>query len=348
MPAETMRVAVYYRNSDIRIEERPVPAAGPGELLVRVEACGICGSDALEWYRIKKAPLVLGHELAGVVVAVGEGVSGHRVGDRVVVDHHVPCGTCRFCRSGHETMCETLLHKTNIDPGGFAEFCRVPAINVEKGGVIPIPDHVSFEDASLAEPLATVLRGQRIAGIQPGQTVLVMGAGIVGLIHVLAARAAGARFVVATDISPYRLDAARTFGADAAWRAGEDVPARLKELTGGLADLVIVCTGARQVATEALRATDMGGTVLFFASTDPGVETPVSINDFFWRRDTTLTTTYAGTPEDYREALDMIASGRIDVHQMITHRIPLSDASQGFQMVASGQSSIKVIVEPQR
>ncbi len=345
---ETNRVAVYYRNSDIRIEERPLPEIGPGELLVKVEASGICGSDALEWYRIKKAPLVLGHELAGVVTQAGAGVAGFREGDRVVVDHHVPCGSCRFCRNGHETMCEALLHKTNIDPGGFAEYCRVPAINVEKGGVIPIPDHVSFEDASLAEPLATVIRGQRIAGIRPGQTVLVMGAGIAGLLHVLAARAAGAGFVAATDVSDYRLEAAHNFGADLALRASEDVNASLKESTGGLADLVIVSTGARQVAVQALQAADLGGTVLFFASTDPGVETPLSINDFFWRRDTALTTTYAGTPGDYRDALDLIASGRIDVHQMITHRLPLARTSEGFQMVASGQGSIKVIVEPQR
>ncbi len=348
MSADSMRVAVYYRNSDIRIEERPIPKIGPGELLVRVEACGICGSDALEWYRIKKAPLVLGHELAGVVVQVGRGADRFKEGDRVVVDHHVPCGTCRFCLNGHETMCETLLHKTNIDPGGFAEYCRVPAINVEKGGAIRMPDHVSFEDASTAEPLATVIRGQRLAGLRPGQTVLVMGAGIVGLMHVLAARAAGAGYVMATDISQYRLDAAVSLGADIALPASEGVTERLSELTGGLADLVIVSTGARQAAVDALRATDLGGTVLFFASTDPGVETPLSINDFFWRRDTTLTTTYAGTPEDYQEALDMIASGRIDVHRMITHRIPLAEASKGFQMVADGQDSVKVIVEPQR
>lgn len=342
------RVAVYYRNTDIRIEERPLPEIGPGELLVRVEASGICGSDALEWYRIKKAPLVLGHELAGVVTQVGEGVKGYKERDRVVVDHHVPCGTCRFCRNGHETMCETLLSRTHIDPGGFAEYCRVPAINVEKGGVIHIPDQVSFEDASLSEPLATVIRGQRVAGIRPGQTVVVMGTGIVGLLHVLAARAAGAGFVMATDVSQYRLDAARSFGADAAVQATEDVASKLREATGGLADLVILCTGAERAAVQALESADLGGTVLLFASTDPGVTTPLSINDFFWRRDTTLTTTYAGTPADYQEALDLIAARKIDVHQMITHRLPLAEASQGFQLVASGQNSIKVIIEPQK
>ncbi len=349
MPAEARsnRVAVYYNNSDIRIEQRPVPEIGRGELLMRVEACGICGSDALEWYRIKKAPLVLGHEFSGVVVQVGEGVDGFAEGDRVAVAHHVPCGKCRFCLNGHSTMCDTLLHKTNVDPGGFAEYCRVPAINVEQGGVFRLPDGMSFEDATLAEPLGCILRGQRIAGIEAGQTVLVLGSGIAGLLHVLAARAAGARFIAATDVSQYRLDAAASFGADATFGAGEDVPARLRELTGGLADLVIVSTGAEVAARQALESTDKGGTVLLFASTDPGVTTPISINDFFWRRDTTLTTTYAAAPEDYQEALDLIHAGKIDVHQMITHRLPLCEASRGFQAVASGRDSIKVIVLPQ-
>ncbi len=345
---ERNRVAVYRNNRDIRVEERPVPEIGRGEILMRVEACGICGSDALEWYRVKKAPLVLGHELAGVVERVGEGVTGYAPGDRIAVAHHVPCGECRHCRAGHPTVCDTLMHGTNVDPGGFAEYCRIPEINVRQGGVLRLPDDLSFDQATLAEPLGCVLRGQRVAGIRPDQVVVVLGSGIAGLLHILAARAAGAGFVAATDVSGYRLDAARRFGADAALDAREDLPARIRALTGGLADLVVVCTGAESAAVQAMALADRGGTVLFFASTDPGVVTPLSINDFFWRRDTTLTTTYAAAPEDYQQALDAIHDGRIDAGQMITHRIPLSEASWGFQAVASGQGSIKVIVEPHR
>ena len=344
---DTIRVAVYYRNSDIRIEERPMPEIGSGELLMRVEACGICGSDALEWYRIKKAPLVLGHEVAGVVAAVGEGVSAYSVGDRIAVAHHVPCNSCRFCLTGHPTMCETLLHHTNIHPGGFAEYCRVPAINVDRG-VFRIPDHVSFEEATLAEPLACVLRGQRIAGVRAGQSVVVLGSGLAGLLHVMAARAQGAEFIAATDVSQYRLDAALSFGADAAYRVGEDVGARLHEKLGRLADVVIMSTGATAAASQALRITEPGGTVLYFASTDPGVTIPLSINDFFWRRDTTITTTYAAAPEDYQEALDMIAAGRIPAGRMITHRLKLEEASAGFQAVASGENCMKIILMPQQ
>jgi L-iditol 2-dehydrogenase len=342
---DTQRVAVYYNNRDVRIEERPMPKIGPGELLMRVEACGICGSDVLEWYRIKKAPLVLGHELAGVVESVGEAVTRYRVGDRIAVAHHVPCNSCYYCLSGHPTMCETLLHHTNIDPGGFAEYCRVPAINVDRG-VFRLPDHLSFEDATLAEPLGCVLRGQRIAGLKAGQSVLVLGSGLAGLLHVMAARAQGAGFIAATDVQQYRLDAARRFGADLAIHAREDVPDRLKEKLGRLADLVIVSTGAQAAVAQALASVERGGTVLFFASTDPGVATPLSINDFFWRRDTTLTTTYAAAPEDYQLALDLIAAGRVPAGSMITHRVNMANAARGFQIAASGQDCMKVVVLP--
>ena len=171
-----MRVAMYYNNQDVRLEEMPVPAIGPGELLVRVEASGLCGSDVMEWYRIQRAPMVLGHEVAGAVAQVGEGVERYKEGDRMVVTHHVPCNACRYCLSGHHTVCDTL-RQTSFDPGGFAEYLRVPAINVDRG-VFPVPPEVSSEEASFAEPLACVFRGQKRANLQPGQSVLVLGSGL--------------------------------------------------------------------------------------------------------------------------------------------------------------------------
>ena len=343
-----MRVAVYYNNRDIRIEERPVPQIGPGELLMRVEACGICGSDVLEWYRVKKAPLVLGHEVAGAVAAVGEGVERYKEGDRITVAHHVPCNTCHYCLSGHHTVCDTLLYHTKIDPGGFAEYCRVPAINVDRG-VFLLPGEISFDEATFIEPLACVLRGQRIAGIQPGQTVLVLGSGIAGLLHIQLARRLGAAKVIATDLVAYRLEMAKRIGADEVIHAKDDVPARLRELNEGrLADLVIVCTGARSALIQALQSVDRGGTVLFFAPTDPEVTIPISINDLFFRRDITLTTSYAGSPADYLTALKLIQAGTIHVRELITHRLSLAEASQGFQLVAKAENSLKVIIQPQR
>src|SRR5512136_570067 len=217
-----MRVATYYNNRDVRLEEIPTPKIGPGEVLVKVVASGICGSDVMEWYRVKKAPRVLGHEITGEIVEVGSAVARYKVGDRVFVSHHVPCNTCRYCLNGYYTLCDTL-RSTNFDPGGFAEYLRVPGINVDRG-VFLLPEEVSFEDGVFIEPLACVLRGQRLAGFHPGQSVLILGSGISGLLHLLLARTLGAGRIMATDVSEYRLQKAREFGADAVLHAAEDIP----------------------------------------------------------------------------------------------------------------------------
>lgn len=341
-----MRVAMYYNNRDVRLEEIPTPRIGPGELLLRVMACGICGSDVMEWYRVKRAPLVLGHEVTGEIVKVGEGVERYREGDRVFVSHHVPCNTCRYCLSGHHTVCDTL-RTTNFDPGGFAEYIRVPQINVDRG-VYPLPDEVSFEDGTFIEPLACVLRGQRFARIQPGNTVLVLGSGISGILHIQLARVFGASRVIATDINDYRLKAAKQFGADSVIHAKEDVPTRVREANEGrLADRVIVCTGATPAFDQALRSVDRGGVVLFFAPTEPGVDVPVPFNDF-WRREITLMTSYGASPRDVVRALELIRSRVVHVQEMITHRLSLAETGRGFRLVADAKDSIKVIIEPFR
>ena len=342
-----MRVAMWYNNRDVRIEEVPVPEIGPGEVLVQIEASGVCGSDVMEWYRLDRAPLVLGHEIAGQIVEVGEGVEHYRTGDRVSVAHHVPCNTCHYCLNGHHTACETL-QRTNFDPGGFAEYVRLPAINVDRG-VFLLPEKVSCEEATFVEPLACVLRGQRKTQVLPGNSVLVFGSGIAGLLHVVLARSLGAGQVIATDINEYRLNAAQQFGANAAIHAEEDLPTRLREVNQGrLADRVIVCTGATSAINQALESVERGGTVLLFAPTDPGVTIPISTNELFWRNDITITTSYAGSPADYQTALDLIAAGALPIRQMITHRLGLAETGPGFQLVAEAKDSIKVIIEPQR
>ncbi|MCI0798517.1 MAG: zinc-dependent dehydrogenase [Chloroflexi bacterium] len=342
-----MRVAMYYNNLDVRVEEMPVPQIGPGELLVRVRASGICGSDVMEWYRVARAPMVLGHEVSGEVVQVGEGVERFAEGDAMVVTHHVPCNACHYCLSGHHTVCDTL-RETSFDPGGFAEYLRVPAINVDRG-VFKLPGGLSFEEASFAEPLACVLRGQQRANIRPGQSVLVLGSGLAGLLHINLARTLGAGRIVATDMVEYRLEAARKFGADFAFLATDDVPARLREVNDGrLADLVIVCTGAIPALKQALESVDRGGTVLFFAPTEPGVNISVPINDVFFRNDVTLTTTYAGAPANLASALELIGAGSVRVGEMITHRLGLAEAALGFKLTAEAGDSLKVIIDPQR
>lgn len=342
-----MRVAVYHSNTDLRIEEMDVPAIGPGELLVRVEASGICGSDVMEWYRAHKVPLVLGHEIAGEVVEAGEGVERFQAGDRVAVTHHVPCMTCHYCRSGHHTVCDTL-RTTNFDPGGFAEFVRVPAINVERG-TFPLPDSVSYEEGSFVEPLACVLRGQRQARFFPGCSLLVIGSGLSGLLHVMVTRALGAGRVVATDIIESRLELAKKLGAEDVIAATDDVPARFRELNGGRgADLVVLCAGATQAVEQALAAVSRMGSVLFFATTKPEITVPLAVNEFFWRNEVTLTSSYAGSPADCELALELIRAGRLPVSETITHRLPLDEIGHGFDLVVHPRDSVKVIIEPQR
>ena len=343
-----MRVAMYYSNKDVRLEEMPKPTIGDGEILMRVEASGICGSDVMEWYRKDKVPLVLGHEVAGEIVEVGAGVEKYKVGDRVAATHHVPCNTCHFCLSGNHTACETLQRRTHFHPGGFAEYVRIPAINVDRG-VFPIPDEVSYEEATFTEPLACVVRGQKKALLKPGQSVFVVGCGISGLLHINLAAALGAGRVIASDTIDYRMKAAERFGAEVVINYEEDLSATLhKENDGRLPDLVIICRGA--FIPKALETVGRGGTVLFFAGAKEHDKIPYTVNDLFWRTEVTLTTSYAGSPGDCLEALELIRARRVNVKDMITHRFGLADAQKGFYLVSHPweQESIKTIIEPQK
>jgi len=341
-----MRVAVYYANDDVRLMERPRPQIDSGELLLKVMACGICGSDVMEWYRIRSAPRVLGHEAVGIIDEVGDEVEDFRQGDRVFVSHHVPCNTCRYCLRGEHTACETL-HTTNIDPGGFAEYVRVPRINVDRG-VFHLPEKMTYDEGVFIEPLGCVLRGQRKLGIRLGDTVLVMGSGVSGLLHIQLARSLGATTILSTDINEYRLRAAEHFGADAAIDARGNVSRIVREANDGrLPDHVIVSTAALPAIKQALKCVDDGGRILFFAPTPPGLDLQFDLNDL-WSRQVTLMMTYAAAPDDLAAAMNLIMDGRIRVKEMITHRLGLAETCTGFRLVAEAGESLKVVVEPQR
>ena len=339
-----MKVAMYYNNNDVRIEEMPVPSIGDTELLVKVKASGICGSDVMEWYRIKKAPKVLGHEITGDIVEIGKNVKKYRIGDRVFVSHHVPCNTCRFCLNNQQTLCHTL-HSTNFYPGGFAEYLRVPEINVDRG-VFVLPKEMTYDEGVFIEPLACVVRGLKTAEMKPGQTVLVLGSGISGLLQIKLAKAWNVGKILATDVEEYRLKAAKKFGADAVIHAKDEVPGQVKKHNDGkLADLVILCTGAPSAVKQALKSVDSGGTILFFAPTEPGIEIPFPLFDL-WNKQIKMVSTYAGGSEDINIAIDLITSKKVNVVDMISHKLPLSEAAKGFQLVAKAKESIKVILEP--
>lgn len=318
-----------------------MPRISAGEILVKMMASGICGTDVMQWYRQQKAPRILGHEMAGEIVEAGEGVDKLKKGDRVFVSHHVPCFDCRYCNSGNYTACEAL-HKGNYEPGGFSEYIRVPAPNV-KYGTFPLPGNMKYEDAAMIEPFACVLLGQKQVGIEKGHTVLVIGSGISGLLHIQMAKLKGAT-VVATDINEYRLRKAFEFGADHVFRADKYSEEELRRINGGqLADRIIVCAGAKQAVDAAVSSVDRRGRILFFAVPQGDISIP---SMRFWRDEISVAFSYGAAPQDLQDALDLIKSGSVNISRMITHLLPLSGIQKGFELVAEAEASLKVVIVP--
>jgi len=338
-----MKVAVYYNNDDIRIENRRTPRISSDEILVKMKASGICGTDVMQWYRIQKAPRVLGHEMAGEIEAVGKGVKGFERGDRVFVSHHVPCYDCLYCSQGNYTACESF-HKGNYYPGGFSEFIRVSSEHIRHGTFL-LPAKMSFADATMIEPLGCVIAGQRQIGPKKGQTVLIIGSGVSGILHLQLAKTKGAR-VIATDINEYRLLKAMEFGADCVIQADLYSAADLKSMNRTrLADVVIVCAAAEKAVEDALSSADRKGKILFFAVPRANIMLPSSR---FWREEMTVTFSYGAAPHDIQEAIKLINRKKIDVRGMITHRIPLSEIQQGFRLASEAKESLKVIIVPDK
>jgi L-iditol 2-dehydrogenase len=239
------------------------------------------------------------------------------------------------------------LHTTNYFPGGFAEYIRVPRINVDRG-TYKLPPNLSFEEGTFIEPLACVIRGQRLAGIRKEDTLLIMGSGISGLLHTKLAKLKNVQKIVEADINTFRLGMAEKFGAHHTINATQNVPEKLKQLNNGrLADQVIVCTGATQAALTALECVDKGGTILFFAVPDPTVKIPVPITKF-WRNEITMKTSYGAAPNDLEESLAILSQKKLEVKDMITHRLSLKQAAEGFRLTAEADKSLKVIIEPNK
>lgn len=325
-----MRAAVYHNNNDIRIVDIPVPEIAEGEILVKIIASGICGTDVMEWYRVKKGPRILGHEITGDIVESKS--SRYRIGQRVFVSHHVACGECKYCLQGNHTACDTL-HKGNYDPGGYAEFVRVPALNVEKG-VYVLPDSVSYEAGTFIEPLACVVRGQNVANVKKGHTVLTLGCGVSGLMNIALAKIKGAH-VAAVDVDPYRLKKAQEFGADEVIDGKNDYELR--------ADRVVIATGAMQAVKQAFRCIDKKGVILLFAIPSQNIEVPTVD---FWRNELSLISSYGAADDDLEEALALIKNKRVNIEAMITHKLPLEKIQEGFRIVSEAKESLKVVLKP--
>ena len=341
-----MKAAVYYNNQDVRLEDTLDPVIGPGELKVKIDSCGLCGGDTMEWYLVHKAPIILGHEPTGTVIEAGEGVTRFKPGDRVFIHHHVGCMSCHYCRRGYFTMCENFT-RSHIYPCAFAEYIRVPAENVQHD-VHLLPESMSFEEGTLVEPMACVVKGIKRAGIQPGDTVAVVGSGFIGLGFIQLARVWGAAKVVAFDLNAWRLDKARQLGADFVVNSSkEDGLEALKEINEGRgADSVIVTPNGIKPIEFGLKIAGKGATVHFFAPPHPDDELVLRPTGDLFFREITLTTTYSCNHIDTVQALRFIAGGQINAKEMITHRFGLDRVADGIALVKEAGASIKSVIKP--
>lgn len=342
-----MRIARTYSFDETRVEEVDVPALREGDALVRVEACGLCGSDATRWYVDQKAPTVLGHEPAGVVVETGPGCS-LEVGQRVFVHHHVSCGECHCCRRGFETNC-ALFRSSRLDPGGFAELVRVPRDNVERDTLV-LPEQISFEQATFIEPLACSLRAVHKLGLRTGDRVLVVGLGAMGLMNAVLARHFGASCVVASELRAGRSQPDPVWGIDQVLDPRlERFPEELLAATEGHGpDHVIVGPSSAAAIQQAARVVAPGGTVCLFSPVSPDEQIALPLNRLYFG-EITLVASYSCAAKETREALQLLVEGVVPVDRLVSHRLPLEQVGEGIQRTAAANDDwIRGVVLPQQ
>jgi L-iditol 2-dehydrogenase len=345
-----VRVARLYAPEDLRIEDTPAPEARPGEIVIRVRSCSTCGTDAKIFHHGHhhiSLPRVLGHEVAGEIVEVGNGADGFGVGDRVQVIAAIPCGECFFCRRGQETVCENLESIGYQYDGGFAEFMRVPRKVLDRDGLNRVPDHVPFEAASLTEPLACVLNGQEIAQVGTGDVVAVLGAGPIGCLHVRLARARGASSIILADVNERRLELSVRSRPDIVIdSAKEDAVDAVRKTTDGRgADVVITATGAGAAQEQALEMASARGRISLFGGLPRDNSVIRFDSNLVHYRELIVVGAYGSAPRHNRAALELISTGAVEVEDLITHRVPLDRVRDAIDIVTSGEG-LKVVVEP--
>lgn len=336
-----MRVARLYDVGDVRVEEMERPVPGPQELLVRTLACGICTGEIMPWYMRRKAPLVPGHEPVGVIEEVGGRLDRFRPGDRVFVHHHAPCLACPACRRGEHVQCATW-RATQLVPGGLAEYFLVKPEN--QRDTLKLPDSVSDLDGVLVEPAACVVKSLRRAALKPGESILVLGLGIMGMMHLRLARHLGAGLIVGADLLEERAQKAQPMGADYGLAAsGDALLEQMRTLTGGAgADVVIVGPGTIEALKLGIDAAGRGATVVQFTATAPGLELSLRPHDLYFS-EVRLVPSYSAGPQETRAALELIEGGVLSAASLITHRFPLEQVNEAFAMVARPQA-LKVAV----
>jgi len=346
----SMQAAVYRGVNDVRLETVPVPEIGPGEVLIRVHTCGICGTDLKKIHTgSHSAPRIFGHETAGQIAAVGEGLENFKIGDRVMVFHHIPCGECYYCR--HKVFAQCPVYKkvgatAGFEPsgGGFAEYVRVMDWIVRKG-LVKVPDNVSYEQASFIEPVNTCMKGMEALGLRPGEVVLVMGQGPIGVILAVLAKRAGAT-VVTSDLYPQRLKISESFGLPYNVDASSNAAERVCQLTDGRgADAVILAAAGNSLVRPAIDAARPGGRVMLFAQTQRSEATidPAAI----CVDEKTLLGSYSASVDLQEENVRLVFSGEVDFARLVTHRFPLRQAVEALHLASHpGPDSMKIVIQP--
>ncbi len=337
-----MRVARLYTIDDIRIEEEAIPDPGPGEVLVRTRACGICTGDLMGWYMQRKAPLVFGHEPVGEVAKVGAGVRNLKEGARIFAHHHAPCGRCPRCKRGATVHCETW-RKGALRPGGMAEYFVVSAASVA-GDTLELPRALTYKAASLIEPAACVVKSLRRGGVAAGQNVVVIGVGIMGQLHVALASAMGAR-VIALDRVAFRLARARELGADATVDVTtQDAAEAVRELTGGeMAEVVFVGPGSIEAMETGLGLTAADGRAVLFTCSQPNDVLAVKPFDLYFR-EVSIIPSYSCGPRDTREAMELLEAGKLPVEKLVTHQFGLEKIAEAMRAAADTSAALKTII----
>jgi L-iditol 2-dehydrogenase len=340
-----MKAAVTRSFGSTRVEEVPRPEAGRGEAVILVDACGVCSGEGLPWYVNRKVPTVLGHEIVGTITEIGDGVDGLRVGDRVFAHHHVPCGECHYCRRGNVSSC-ALFKETALDPGGYAEYVRIPRQNLERD-TVPIPREIPLEEAVFLEPIACSVRAFRRLRFRRGESILVIGLGVMGIVNLLLARRYGASRLVASDFIPERREIALRHGADVVVDpARDDALTRIREATEGRGpDAVIVGPGTAEAVTAGLDAVSPGGVVLMYTPIPEGDAIPLKGYGFYFNEQT-LTTSYSAGPEDTQEALAIVAERELPLADLVTGRFDLDGVDEAMLLLRKGGGHLKSVIYP--
>lgn len=343
LPSVT-RAVVFHGPGDLRLEQVRLPAPGSGDLVVRIRACGLCPGEAMDWYMARKAPLALGHEPVGEIIHTGSGVRGFAVGERVFVHHHAPCLRCARCRQGDFVHCVTW-RRSRLHPGGVSEFAVVPS-EIVRGDTLRLPARLTDEAATFVEPLACVVKSLRRGGLRRGGSVLVIGLGVMGLLHVMLARRRGAAMIIGADRVPVRLARAGDAGADEVIDVRErSMPDAVGELTHGEgANLIIVGPGSVEAIESGFASAAPGGTVVLFTPTPPEERWPLPVYDAYFR-EIRIVPSYSAGPDDTAEALRHLLDG-LPVESLITHRLPLDQAAEGYRLIREARDALKVVVTP--